>query len=87
LAVAQKAKELGLTWQRGGMRRKPKRAKETPMLQEPDSFAHAVRTVFGRYVSVRMVEALRLELIRAGLIDCDGQTPYEVGPPISPLHS
>jgi hypothetical protein len=34
-----------------------------------------------------MVEALRLELIRAGLIDRDGQTPYEVGPPISPLHS
>jgi hypothetical protein len=27
LAVAKKAKELGLTWQRGGVRRKPKRGK------------------------------------------------------------
>ena len=28
--LAKKAKELGLTWQRGGVRRKPKRAKENP---------------------------------------------------------
>ena len=54
---------------------------------QPDRFTAAVRSVFGRYVSARKIEALRLELIRAGLIDRDGQAPYEVGPPISPLHS
>jgi len=36
--------------------------------------------VFGRYVSAAKVEALRLELIRAGLVARDdGQAPYEVG--------
>jgi hypothetical protein len=33
----------------------------------------------------RKIEALRLELIRVGLIDRDGQAPYEAGPPIAPL--
>jgi hypothetical protein len=57
------------------------------MGEQPDLFATAVRKVFGRWVSATKVEALRLELIRAGLIDRDGQAPYEVGPPISPRHS
>jgi hypothetical protein len=53
-----------------------------------DRFAAAVRKVFGRYVSSAGIEALRLELIRAGLIDRDdGQMAYEVGSPRSPLHS
>lgn len=53
----------------------------------PDRFA-AIRTVLGRYASARKIEALRLELIRAGIIARDeGQAPYEAGPPISPLHS
>jgi hypothetical protein len=56
-------------------------------MSEPDSFTRAVRTVFGRYVPVSKVEPLRLELIRVGLISRDAQAPYEVGPPISPLHS
>jgi hypothetical protein len=30
---------------------------------------------------------LRLELIRAGIVARDGQAPYDVGPPVSPLHS
>jgi hypothetical protein len=38
------------------------------------------------FVSAQKIEALRIELIRAGL-DLDAQAPYEVGPPISPLHS
>jgi hypothetical protein len=57
------------------------------MPQETDAFARAVRQVFGRYVAARKIEQLRLELIRAGLIQRDGQAPYEAGPPISPLHS
>lgn len=58
------------------------------MSKEADSFARAVRTVFGRYVPVSKVEQLRLELIRAGIIARgERQTPYGVGPPISPLHS
>jgi hypothetical protein len=57
------------------------------MREQPDPFAAAVHKVFGRWVSARKIEALRLELIRAGLIDRDGQMPDEAGPPISPLHS
>jgi hypothetical protein len=57
------------------------------MLQETDSFTRAVRAVFGQWVSIRKVEALRLELIRAGIVPRDEQARYEVGPPISPLHS
>jgi len=57
-------------------------------MSEPDRFTAAVRNVLGNYVSGPKVEALRLELIRAGLIARDeGQAPYEVGPPICPLHS
>jgi hypothetical protein len=57
-------------------------------MSEPDRFAVIVRAVFGRYVSARKIEALRLELIRAGIVPGDGgQAPYEAGPPISPLHS
>jgi hypothetical protein len=53
-----------------------------------DRFTVAVRNAFGRYVSTSRVEALRLELIRAGIVPRDeGQTPYEAGPPIFPLHS
>jgi hypothetical protein len=34
------------------------------------------------------MEALRLELIRSGIVARDeGHAPYGVGPPISPLHS
>jgi hypothetical protein len=56
--------------------------------QKPDEFTRAVRVVFGRWVSARKVEALRLELARVGIdVNNDKQTPYEVGPPISPLHS
>jgi hypothetical protein len=53
-----------------------------------DPFAAAVRRVLGRYVSAPKIEALRLESIGAGIVarDC-WQAPYEVGPPISPLHS
>jgi hypothetical protein len=54
--------------------------------QSADPFAIAVRAVFGRWVSARKIETLRIELIRAGLISRDAQAPYEVGPPISPLH-
>jgi hypothetical protein len=55
---------------------------------EHDRFTAAVRKVLGRFVSATKVEALRLELIRAGIIARDeGQTPYEAGPPVSPLHS
>jgi hypothetical protein len=57
-------------------------------MSERDRFTDAVRTVFGSHVSARRVEALRLELIRAGIVQHDeGQAPYEAGPPISPLHS
>jgi len=53
-----------------------------------DRFTSAVRKVFGQYISARKIEALRLELIRAGIVVRDeGQAPYEVGPPITPLHS
>ena len=53
-----------------------------------DRFTSAVRTVLGRYASSRKIEALRFELIRAGLVARDeAQAPYEAGPPISPLHS
>jgi hypothetical protein len=46
----------------------------------------AVRAVFGGYASAR--KALRLELIRVGIIAHDeGHAPYEVGPPICSLHS
>jgi hypothetical protein len=57
------------------------------MQNEMDSFTRAVRAVFGKWVSIRRVEALRLELIRAGIVTRDEQARYEVGPPISPLHS
>jgi hypothetical protein len=58
------------------------------MPHEPDRFPVTVRKVLGRYVSARKIEALRLELIRAGIVARDyGQAPYEAGPPISPLHS
>ncbi len=57
-----------------------------PARQKPDRFAVAVRAVFGRWVSARKIETLRIELIRAGLISRDEQAPYEVRPPISPLH-
>jgi hypothetical protein len=44
--------------------------------------------LFGRYVSIRQIETLRRELIRAGIVAPDqGQARYEAGPPISPLHS
>jgi hypothetical protein len=57
-------------------------------MNQGDHFTVAVRKVLGRYVSARKVEAVRLELIRAGMIARDeGQAPYEIGPPISPLHS
>jgi hypothetical protein len=55
-------------------------------MREQDCFVVAVRKVFGRYVSTAKVESLRLELIRAGIVARDAQAPYEVGPPISPLH-
>lgn len=36
----------------------------------------------------RKIEELRLELIRADIVARDEEhAPYEVGPPISPLHS
>lgn len=35
---------------------------------EQHRFAAAVRAVFGRSVSVRKIEALRVELIRAGIV-------------------
>jgi hypothetical protein len=55
-------------------------------MNEPDRFATAVRNLLGRYVSARKIEALRLELIRAGIVARDEeQAPYDVGPPISPL--
>jgi hypothetical protein len=54
------------------------------MPEETDSF---MRAVFGKWVSIRKVEALRLELIRAGIVPRDKQARYEVGAPISPLHS
>jgi hypothetical protein len=38
------------------------------MSEQPDRFAAAVRAVFGRSVSVRKIEALRAELIRAGIV-------------------
>jgi len=47
----------------------------TPMREQPDRLTAAVRTVFGRLVLTRKSEALRLELIRAGLIDRAGQVP------------
>jgi hypothetical protein len=48
-------------------------------------FSMAVRKVLGR--SAREIEALRLELIRAGIVARDeGQAAYEIGPPIAPLH-
>ena len=50
---------------------------------EQDRFTAAVR--LGRYVAARKIEALRLELIRAVPRD-EVQAPYEVGPPIAPLH-
>jgi hypothetical protein len=57
-------------------------------MAECDRFTDAVRKVFGSYVSACRIEALRLELIRARSIQRDkGRAPYEVGPPISPLHS
>jgi hypothetical protein len=56
-------------------------------MSKPDPFAAAVRKVLGCYVSAGKIEALRLELIRAGIVARDGQARYEVGPPISPLHS
>jgi hypothetical protein len=34
---------------------------------KPDRFTIAVRAIFGRWVSTRKIEALRLELIRAGI--------------------
>lgn len=60
-----------------------------PPRRKADNFTLAVRDVFGRWVSARKIEALRLTLIRAGIVphDDNGQAPYEVGPPISPLHS
>jgi hypothetical protein len=57
-------------------------------ISKQDSFTRALRAVFGRYVPASKVEALRLELIRAGIVARDeGQAPYEAGAPISPLHS
>jgi hypothetical protein len=41
-----------------------------------------------RYLGMEPRQIVRLELIHAGIVACDeGQAPYEVGPPISPLHS
>jgi len=55
-------------------------------MAKQDCFTAAVRKVFGRFASRTKVEALRLELIRAGIVARDGQAPYVVGPPISPSH-
>ena len=41
------------------------------MSKQPDRFAVAVRKVLGRAVSEQKIEALRLELIRAGIIARD----------------
>jgi hypothetical protein len=61
---------------------------ETAIRNFVDRFAAAVRGVFGRYVSTRKIEHLRLELVRAGIVARDeAQTPYKAGPPIAPLHS
>jgi hypothetical protein len=38
------------------------------MTEQPDRFAAAVRAVFGRSASARKIEALRVELIRAGIV-------------------
>jgi hypothetical protein len=57
-------------------------------MSDQDRFTAAICKTFGRYASARKIEALRLELVRAGMLARDeGQAPYEVGPPISPLHS
>src|SRR5215471_16643193 len=49
-----------------------------PLPQHHDRFTFAVRSVLGRYVSARKFEALRLELIRAGVIARDeGHAPYD----------
>ena len=41
-----------------------------------------------RYLGMEPWQIVRLELIRAGLAARDeGQAPYEVGPPVSPLHN
>jgi len=55
------------------------------MPQETGSFTRAVRAVFGQWVSIRKVEAVRLELIRAGVVPRDEQARYEVGPSIALL--
>jgi len=38
------------------------------MSKQPDRFAAAVRAVFGRSASAKKIEALRVELIRAGIM-------------------
>ena len=38
------------------------------MSEHPDRFAAAIRAVFGRSASVRKIEALRVELIRVGIV-------------------
>jgi len=38
------------------------------MSKQPDRFAAAVRAVFGRSASAQKIEALRVELIRAGIM-------------------
>jgi len=64
---------------------------EAPILRHKwrtEGMHMAIRKVLGRYVSASKIEALRLELIRASIVVRDEvQSPYEVGPPISPLHS
>jgi hypothetical protein len=40
-----------------------------------------------RYLGMEPWQTVQLELIRAGFIARDAQAPYEVGPPICPLHS
>jgi hypothetical protein len=55
---------------------------------EEDPLAFAVRKVFGRLVSAGKIEALRIELVRTGVIARDGagQSSYDPGPPRWPLH-
>jgi hypothetical protein len=49
-------------------------------------FYGAARAVLGR--SCQKIGALRRELMRAGVIKSGGERAlFEIGPPISPLHS
>jgi len=57
-------------------------------MNQQNRLAATVRKVFERWLSARKIEALGLELIRAGIVARDEeQARYEAGPPIAPLHS